>query len=1184
MEESSNNDQSSNQEESFRKKHGYSIITAVIIALLTCGYLFYILPNNKAKEDAKNVAVLQGMEQQLNAYIDDQVKYISKDQKDSLELSNYKNSSAVYIDTIIINKEGRQQLQDGTIKLSRKVILAGKIKSSEEPKNTTKNSKQKSVDSKRLDTLSDTMYIDLTKFLTKINATTQFTSYYVCPLENGVCQSYKSFISKNVSLIDQDSLIDNNRKNGPFAFKGSAKRYYADQIKIPNTNYTIFLAVGIDNSTFQASIRQINTSLLIFSLLLVIVLILGINFIKPVVSSYKERLSQMDLVSVAFSIGILIAVLVVFGIISYWDNTIKSRNEKDLKELVGKIDASFDKQITAYKNWKNKPLFKNEWKKSKNKFTQIYLETNPENIYVNKHPLFLRSLEKWKNSKNIFWLTFLKVHSKTISISGKVPNIRSDLENFTEESRLFNHLDNYFRMDGDGLITTDLNTSKPEIRRKYAERIYFQILQHKNKDKKKYNLLTAVYSREKNKYQWIYAEKNQQSEDIGINGIAFRQYFSKEIILPPGTGYMIIDKNGEVLMQNDTEKNLYQNLLYGSNKSPELTSLLSGVNQKSFEIEYQGIPYQVYAKKITTKIDSPVYILGIRDLSHLNRLSLFTFSNGFLISLFYGFFILLITYIYSALFYAGRLSLFSNHHFYHLFPDNSRTQQYKLLLIVNSIAILLGVIISLLSSPSIALVFCIIIGFNLVIINLITLNIRTSNSKRDLTILVLILFFLTVCLLFIIFYFNSLSLAIIALFGAHTVLLFYYRDWRKGQNINLVMFKDENKGVNRKAYTRFLTARLLYHFAVFPFVLISAFYVNEINDFASYYCSSNQIKEQNQDSSKKNIISAYSCNCNGKSNEQPLIVPNCKDDVVQKTNIGFFDRPALFEIKKFTVNSFSNKYYVNSKAIIQNRDIWDSLGMVFLLFIVLSFLTLLIYHLLNYYSNDFFFYDLMQAYSEKYYLSKKSYLANNHIFIPMVNNHDIKELIQVLPPHKITIIPKCDKYGITIHEVFDLDTNNEISPYLRMDFILNYNQNKFAPEYNKIWNLLPDDETRNVLYDFAQDHFVNYKNKGIVMNLMEKGIIDCHQLTGRLKIMSLSFRIFVLSKNRENEFITKFKSESKNGTFSKLKIPIFIVAISALVLLMYLNKDSYDRIAVMGGSIVSVIALLNKFLEANKSL
>jgi hypothetical protein len=1184
---------SSNINKSF-KKYNYSIITAIIIAFLTCGYLYYILPHNKAKEDAKNIAVLEGIEKQLKAYIDDQVKYISARKIVNLNLSRFNGSTDVYINNITINKDKSNQLEDGKIKISRLIYLS-----------TTSKKFGKTL--KKKDTIiKDSINIDLVKFLNKINSTTQFTSFYICPIENGECLVHKPLLSKNINPVDQDSLIHNNRKNGPFSFKESTKHYYTDQIKIPRTNYSLFLAAGIDISSFQTSVRQIDTNILIFSLLLVIILILGINFIKPIISSYKERLSQFDLVGVAFSIGVLIAILVIFGALAYWNNAVKTRNTTDLKQLVNRIDNSFTEQITAYQNWKNEDsILGTEWENSKNTFAKIYLKTGSK----------ITSLNRKAPTKKDSLLP--DVQKKDIDIS--------NLKKNKKDSTKFEYLDSYFRMDNRGLLTTNLSTTFPDMRRRYADRMYFKMLQQKNIDNQNTDknidaLLTAVFSREDNKYQWVYVEKNfhneenndiksipfirnltavfsikgikwkydkknKDSESNGIKGIGFREYFSEEIILPPGTGYMLIDRHGDVLMQNNPEKNLYQNLLYGSQNKLELVNLLSGINPASFEMEYQGIPYQIYAKKLNTKSDSPVYILGVRNLSHLNRLAMFTFSNGFLISVFYGFFILVITYIYSILFYGDRISLFSNHHFYHLFPDNSRTYQYKQLLIVNSIAILLTIIVSLLSTPSIAFITCTIVGVNLVLINLITLNIRTLSPKRELIKLVVILFFLGICLPLILFFYDNLALAIFVLFSTHASSIFYYRNWRKGPTENLKQFKKQNKGVNRKSYTRFLTARLLYHFVVFPFILISAFYVNELNDFARYYCSSNQGKEQSKDF----ITNAYSCNCN-ENKEQPLIVPNSKDDVVQKANVGFLDRPATFEIKNFTFNALSNKYYLNSKAMLQNESMYQSFWIAFSLFIGLFFLAILVYHLLNYYSNHFFFYDLMQAAYKKYYPGTKNPLANKHIFIPMVNNTDIKNLVQVSNNEDIisdTINQDTEEYPkrINIKKVFKSDKKNEISPFLRMDFIVNYNNTQFADEYNDIWDSLPNEETQYVLFDFAQDHFVNYKNKDVLMSLMESGIIDCHQLTGRLKMMSLSFRIFILSKSERDEtFITKFKDESKNGTFSKLKFPILIVAISALVLLMYLNKDSYDRVAVMGGSIVSVLALINKFLEANKSI
>lgn len=1147
-------------------KHVYSIVTAVIIAVLTFGYLSYILPNNQQKEDAKNIIILQGIEKQLAAYIDDQVKHIDEDTIDSSDdLSGYRGSTDFYINNITINNKKYQEFENGTIKLSRKIELLNRAE------DFIINSHKK----KLTDSIPDEITIDLVKFLNKIDSTTYFTSFYICPVVAGMCQSHKSFLSKNVSLADQDSLTHYDRHNGPFSFKNSSVRYYTNQIKIPQTDKTIFLAVGIQKSVFDSNVQQIDPYVLIFSFISVIFLILGINFIKPIISSYKERLSQFDLVGVVFSIGLLIAILVIFATLSYWNNAVKTRTISDLDQLVNKIDSSFSDQITAYESWKNDNLLLGTaWKSSETKFSRIYLKTDLNINYLNEDPLPKNDL----SSKHEYII--LK---------------KNDFEKDTNNLKLIKYLDHYFRMNNKGIITKDLTTTKLDIPRKYADRMYFKILQQKNTDNIKTGpVLTAVFSRDSDKYQLIYAEKDSpQKPKSGIEGIAFREYFSDELELPPGTGYMLVDRYGNIILQNDPEKNLYQNLYYESQSNPEFASVLSGTTPKSFEMEYQGRPYQIYAKKLSQETASPIYILGVRDLSYLNRLSIFSFTNGFLISVLYGFFILLINYIYSVIFYSGRISALSKHHFYYLFPDSSRTNEYKKLLLVNSICILLAIIISFMSTPSLAFVFCIVLGINVAFINLITLNIRTLTPKKEVIKLVLILFIPAICLPMISFFYYNALVAAIVLFVTHILLTFCYRNWRKRQedggdhDDSLAKFVKKNKGVNRKAYTKFLTARLLYQFIVFPFILISTFYVSELNDFSRYYCSSLDTKEQNIKIKpdfiiKDRITNAYNCNCKKETKDETT------DQVIQKANLGFFDRPVSYEIKNFTFNTLNNKYYLNSLAIFQNGN--DIMIITLSLLIFILFLTILAYQLLNYYSNRFFFYDLMQAYYEKYYPCKINELANGHIFIPMANSNDIKQLIQVDKNCETGSDKRykghedCPDRKISINEVFDQDDKNEIYPYLRMDFILNINHKQFCYEYEDIWHSLTED-TQFILFDFAQDHFVNYKNKDTLISLMEMGIIDCHKITGRLKMMSLSFRIFILSKSkREDDFIQKFNDQSKNGTYSKLRFPIIIIAVSALILLMYLNKDSYDQVTLVGGSVVTVLALINKILDANKSL
>ena len=124
-------------------------------------------------------------------------------------------------------------------------------------------------------------------------------------------------------------------------------------------------------------------------------------------------------------------------------------------------------------------------------------------------------------------------------------------------------------------------------------------------------------------------------------------------------------------------KKLYQNVLLGSNNNLVLESVLAGCDIKNFRMDYQGNSYQVYAKKLSVSTDLPVYILGIRNLSYLDYLSQFTFINAFLIVLAYGLLLVLLVLVYSSLLYSGRFSFFSREHFYHLFHDYSRKEEYQ---------------------------------------------------------------------------------------------------------------------------------------------------------------------------------------------------------------------------------------------------------------------------------------------------------------------------------------------------------------------------------------------------------------------------------------------------------------------------------------------------------------------------
>ncbi|REG98870.1 cache domain-containing protein [Flavobacterium aquicola] len=1121
------------------KSHNYSIITAVVIGILTALYLLIIVPNNEIKEDANNLAVFKGIEVQLKGFFDDKLKEISSGKRDSIIADHHPElrNNLVFIDKIEIINLKRLDSVRKKLQLTRKIVF------------------KKMGSPEIYAAVTDTVQFDLDEFIKRLDNSSNFKSFFICPVNagsKGECLAKDILISQNISLNDEDSLRIKNRNSGFIAFEKSNKRYYTGQIKIPDSSFTLFVAAGISSSYFKSNVQFIKPNLLIFSLLLLGVLFLSICFIKPIVSSDKERLSQMDLITVAFSIGALISLFVIYGMVGYWQKSITNRNKSDLKQLVEHIDNSFKGQIDTLQNLK-KMLVEIDTSDSNSPFKELHIENDSEVSLIDGQDVADSSSISQERKPKV---NFFKKNVRPIQIR---------------------YLDSYFWMDKDGLLTTSFTKDNINFARKYNDRNYFKLLQNKEID----TILTGVFSRESNQYQWIYAQKDTKkneaegSEKTAIKGIAFREYFSKQIQLPPDTDYMLVDSEGFVLMQNNPDKNLYQNVLSGSHNNLVLACILAGCNIENFRMDYQGNSYQVFAKRLSISADLPVYILGMRNLSYLDYLSLFTFNNAFLITILYGFSIVLLILLYSSLFYNGRLSLFSKHHFYHLFPDSSRKEEYQNMFTANIICFLAVVVVFFFSSPITVLYFCLLIGINMTFVHVVLLNIRSNKLESPFIKLYVLVFLLGIVLPLLLLYNDLMYLSFILVIGSHIGLILYYRNWRTwdtDSSAEIINAVAKNQGVQRKVYLKFLTSGLLNYFVLFPFILVCAFYSNEINDYARYYCSSSQ---SGSTAANHKVINTYGCDCRSM---WAFDLSKNNEGVIHKLNFGF-QLPTMSEVNKFKLKQLYKNSYIKTNTVFFSNGLH-----IFYFFLCFTLIVILAYSMLNYYCQRFFFFDLMQASYEGYYPGKKNPYSNDYVFIAMVNDEDIKNMIQKDLNKKDEIDSIWPDRSVVLEDVFKSDVYNEISFDLKMEFILNSNLRNFDKIYSEIWDSIPTKEMQNVLYDFAQDHFLNYKNKNILMQLMDLGLIDHDKLTGRLKVMSYSFRVYLLSKSlKDPEFVKQFVDESKNGTFDRFKLPILIVAISLLVLLMYLNKDSYEKVLILGSSIGSALLLLNKFLDFGKA-
>lgn len=354
-------------------------------------------------------------------------------------------------------------------------------------------------------------------------------------------------------------------------------------------------------------------------------------------------------------------------------------------------------------------------------------------------------------------------------------------------------------------------------------------------------------------------------------------------------------------------------------------------------------------------------------------------------------------------------------------------------------------------------------------------------------------------------------------------------------------------------FTRFLASIITLHYFLVPIIVVSTLFSAEV-DKTNYY---------NHSILNQNIISTFN--------------PNLHNYTVN-------DR--FFSALSWLVESPSRD--VLKRAMIDKVEVaagqysfWQSIsngvGLYKLLILLgwLSAMMVLIWALTRFYTSRFFFFDLLEIYRLGYFKTKNKF-ENSKPIIPPFNNDDIKTL------EKYERYASDEEKALINFEYLQQIPDKIVSKEKKLEFILEENLRTYQKFYEATWNELSEGE-KIVIHDFSIDHFVNYKNKAHLIRLMERGIIVTDALTGRLKVMNLGFRNFVLVHAlNDKEFVT-LEAGKDSGNFSKWKFPILIIAVTILLLIMYLYKQDFDHIILVGGSAISALGLITKFLDSYKN-
>lgn len=130
--------------------------------------------------------------------------------------------------------------------------------------------------------------------------------------------------------------------------------------------------------------------------------------------------------------------------------------------------------------------------------------------------------------------------------------------------------------------------------------------------------------------------------------------------------------------------------------------------------------------------------------------------------------------------------------------------------------------------------------------------------------------------------------------------------------------------------------------------------------------------------------------------------------------------------------------------------------------------------------------------------------------------------------------------------------------------------------YHALWNECTRLE-KYVLFDAAEDGFVNHKNKLVIINLLKKGLLI---FDDGLKVMNKSFQHFILTGISGTEVIQMEEEARKRGRWSRYSLIIAVLVISLVVFYILAEQEVVNKFTAL---LTGMIALVPSLFSAARS-
>jgi hypothetical protein len=422
---------------------------------------------------------------------------------------------------------------------------------------------------------SDISIADFVKPLLRDNS---FDNYLIFDEKNLIYESMPSGIGIN-KRNSADSLL--NLKSGikagtvkDLVIGGIAYKVYTNPIRIGAMKTWIFCGM-VESSKYEGQKKMVPLNSAMILSLFALLLFLSLPFLKLLFMGENESLGALDIIQYAGSVIIwIVAVTVIVMDLNYYYGKDKKVSNTQLTEFAARIDVNFIKEI---RNW----IFTvKEFKKVKLDAPYGLFDTAKFEISGADKTLsaLLRKKSKiFTDFHDLSWISEQGIQKFKLSPGSKPPTTRIDVG--------FRGYFSDFKNRRTLLLDSDNFT--------------FQ----------------SIFSPISGSYEAVLCMKDtpnnyEERDSISIMALSGRMQSVMNPIVPPGYGFAIIDQDGDVWFDSDSNRIHNQDFMQECTDSATLYSAIQSHAATSFSTDYEGSEREMFIRPVQ---NIPLFIITYKN-------------------------------------------------------------------------------------------------------------------------------------------------------------------------------------------------------------------------------------------------------------------------------------------------------------------------------------------------------------------------------------------------------------------------------------------------------------------------------------------------------------------------------------------------------------------------------------------